>query len=125
MDRRAVETLQLEPEGDVAGDVHVREQRVVLEHDVHVAPVRRHVGHVLAARAGCGRSSASRSRRACASVVDLPQPEGPRSVTNLPASMREVEVVDGDSAAVALGDVVEVDDGVHQRVLARRVRRSA
>ena len=38
--------LQLKPEGDVAGDGHMREQRVVLEHDVHVAPVRRHVGHV-------------------------------------------------------------------------------
>ena len=59
------------------------------------------------------------------SVVDLPQPEGPSRVTNLPASMLEVQVVHGHVLAVALGDIFELDDGLHQRVLARRVRYSA
>src|SRR5690606_38646713 len=38
----------LEPEAvaDVLGDVHVREQRAPLEHDVRGPPVRGHAGHV-------------------------------------------------------------------------------
>src|SRR6478735_5319593 len=38
-----------QPEGDVAGDVEVREQLVVLEHHPDVAPVRRQLAHVAAA----------------------------------------------------------------------------
>ena len=37
-----------QPEGDVLGDVEVLEQRVGLEHRVHVAPVGRHLRDVVA-----------------------------------------------------------------------------
>jgi hypothetical protein len=37
-----------DPIGDVLGRRHVREQRVVLEHGVHIPPVGRHQRHVLA-----------------------------------------------------------------------------
>ncbi len=44
-----VHPLQPHPERDVVPDRHVREERVVLEDHVHVAPVRRHGGDVDAA----------------------------------------------------------------------------
>jgi hypothetical protein len=40
--------LLAQPVADVLGDVHVREQRVVLEDGVDVALVRRHAGDRLA-----------------------------------------------------------------------------
>ena len=42
------DALQLQPEADVLGNRHVREERVVLEDHVHVALRRRHVRDVLA-----------------------------------------------------------------------------
>ena len=113
------------PKAMLRGDVHVREQRIVLEHDVHVAPVRRQRASRPCRRGRMRPEFGISKPPSMRSVVDLPQPEGPSRVTNLPASMREVEVVDGDVLAVALGDVFEMDDGLHQRVLARRVRCSA
>jgi hypothetical protein len=44
----AGDTLHLQPESDVVVDGHVREERVLLEHHVHVAPVRQNVRHVVA-----------------------------------------------------------------------------
>ena len=80
------------PKRDVARDRQVREQRVVLEHQPDPAPLGLHEP---AARAGdllagdrtepaSGRSSPATSR----STVDLPQPEGPISVTISPGARR-------------------------------------
>ena len=61
---------------DVLGDVHVREQRVVLEDRVDVAPVRRHAGDRLARRGGSRPRSAARSRRSSAASSSCRSPTG-------------------------------------------------
>ena len=43
------------------------------------------------------------------SVVVLPQPDGPSSVTSVPAAMVKRDVAHGGDVAVALGDVAEFD----------------
>ncbi|MCY1235760.1 hypothetical protein D9M72_483890 [compost metagenome] len=48
LDLPVVDPLQFQTEGDVLRDGHVRKQRIILKHDVHVAPVRRNPGHVTA-----------------------------------------------------------------------------
>ncbi len=45
------EPAHLEPEGDVLLDGQMREQRIVLKHHAAVAPLGRHRGHVLIAKA--------------------------------------------------------------------------
>ena len=124
MDRRGLKALQLQSEGDVARDIHVREQRIVLEHDVDVALVRRQVSHVLAGQQNASRirdleaaEHAQRGRLAAAG-----RPEERDELAGLDG---EVEIVDGHSLAVGLGDVLEVNDRLHQRLLARRVKYSA
>ena len=77
----------LHPEAvlDVLGHRHVREQRVVLEHRVHVALVRRQPRHVLRPRAGScpavGFSNPAIIRR----HVVLPEPDGPSMEKNSPS----------------------------------------
>jgi hypothetical protein len=46
--RRAGHAAHLQPEGDVLGHRHVREQRVALEHDAHAALVGGNAGQVSA-----------------------------------------------------------------------------
>ena len=73
-------------EGDVVEHRHVRPDGIVLEHHAHPAPLRRH--HVSLARTeACPAtrivpSSGSRKPASTRRVVVLPQPEGPRKVTN-------------------------------------------
>ena len=66
---------------------HVREQRVVLEHDADVALVRRQVRR-------CGLPSSRMAPAVGASkpasiirIVVLPDPDGPRRLTNSPCSI--------------------------------------
>ena len=40
----------IEPESDVLGDGHVREQRVMLEHETDTPLARRHLAHVVAVK---------------------------------------------------------------------------
>ena len=109
---------------------HVREQRVALEHHRHVALGGRHARSRRRRRSGsCPRVGSSRPaiRR---SVVVLPQPEGPSSVTSVPARDGERDVAHGGDVAVALADVAEFDrGGFHRRVrlvpVTRRCRRRA
>src|SRR6187397_864855 len=49
------DALLAQPVADVLGDGHVREQRVVLEHGVHVAPVGRHARDGLAGEVDLAR----------------------------------------------------------------------
>ena len=50
VDGRAVELLQLEAEFDVAADIEMREQRVILPDQPHIALMHRHLVDGLAAR---------------------------------------------------------------------------
>ena len=76
-----------QPEGDVLVDVHVRIERVVLEHHGNIAIPRRHVVDHQAIdrdRAAIDRPRARRSKRRSA---PLPPPEGPTSTANSPSGM--------------------------------------
>ena len=84
VDLRRGPLAQLEREADVLEDGHVRVEGVVLEHHRHPPLVGRHPGDVPVAeedRPGVG-SSRPATRF---SVVLLPQPDGPSSVTNAPS----------------------------------------
>ena len=73
----------LEPEGDVALDVEVGEERVGLEDRVDVAAVGRRVGDVLAGEVH-GPSVGSSKPPIIRSVVVLPHPLGPSRAKNEP-----------------------------------------
>ena len=68
-------------------------------------------GHVLAVRARCGRRSAARGRRSCASVVVLPQPDGPSRQKNAPSAMVKFDVLHGDEVAEGLAQIFDPDLG--------------
>ena len=70
--------------GDVLRHRHVRIERVGLEHHGDVALGRREVVDDAVAEADGPARSATRGRPACASVVVLPQPDGPSRLTNSP-----------------------------------------
>ena len=48
------------------------------------------------------------------SVVVLPQPDGPSIVKNSPRRHLQVDAVDGDDVAEALGQLLELDLSLHQ-----------
>ncbi len=73
-----------QPEGDVLVDVEVREQRVALEDRVDRTPVGLGVGDVVAGQGDACPRWVARARPPSASVVVLPQPEGPSSAKNEP-----------------------------------------
>ena len=77
---------RLQAERDVLGDGQVREERVVLEDDADVAPVRR-PGDPISSPSSrmVPRSAASRPATMRSKVV-LPHPEGPSSDMNSPAA---------------------------------------
>ena len=116
--------LLAEAVADVLGDVHVREQGVVLEDRVDVAPVRRDAGDRLAGEQDLAlrRLLEARDhpegRRLAAAGRAQQAGEGPR---------RDLEVhpVDRDDGAEALRDLDQLDvrDGGRHR--ARRRRREA
>ena len=80
----------LQPERDIARDGQMRKQRVALEHDAHLAPMRRQRGDAGAVEPDVAGASAARSRRSCASVVVLPQPDGPSSTISSPGRTSSV-----------------------------------
>ena len=86
-DLRLRTLAHLQRKRDVLLHRHVREQRVALEHRVDVAVLRRHAGHVLAVDDDVAASRAASKPAIIRSSVVLPQPEGPSSVKNSPASM--------------------------------------
>ena len=77
----------LHAEGDVLGDRHMREERVVLEDEADAAVAHRNVGRVLVAEIDVAAIGDIRGRRPCAGCVVLPEPEGPSSATSSPLSM--------------------------------------
>ena len=100
--------LELEPEGDVLGDRHVREQPVGLEHHVDVALGGRHPGHVLALqqdpaarRLDEARDHAQRRRLAAAARAEHRE--------ELAAGDLERHAVDRGDLLKALRDVVDED----------------
>ena len=74
-----------QPVGDVLGHRHVREQRVVLEHRVDVALVRRPAARRRCRRAGSGPPWAARTRRSCAGTWSCPSPTDPSIEKNSPS----------------------------------------
>ena len=103
-----VDTLLPQAVRDVLGDGHVRKERVVLEHRVHVALVRRHALHVGArdadvALVGLLEAREHPQRRGLAAAA---RPEEREELAGLHV---EVERVDRDRGAEPLGDVGELD----------------
>ena len=81
------DALDHQPVGDVVEHVQVREQRVVLEHGVDVAPVGRHAFGASRRRSryapavGCSKPAIRRRQ------VVLPEPDGPSMAKNSPGAM--------------------------------------
>ena len=71
--------LAAQAEGDVVVHVQVREQRVVLEHGVDVAPVRRREGHVVAVEQDLALGRLLEARRSSAAWSSCRSRTGPAS----------------------------------------------
>ena len=81
------QALHARTEDDVVPNIEPRKQRRLLKHHAAVGPwLARFARH----RTTIRRRTASRSRRARLSRVDLPQPDGPSSATNSPSLMSRV-----------------------------------
>ena len=106
----AAHALLLESERHVLLDVHVREERVGLEHHVHRALVGRNGAHVRAidvqgARGGCLETGQHAQQRRLARTGASQQAE------DLPAPDVQRDVVDGHKVAEFLGDVEDANVG--------------
>ena len=95
---RLLALLGLGEAGEAIGDVlqhrHVRKERVGLEDHADVALRGRQQRHILPP-IRIGPPLATSSPAIILSVVVLPHPEGPSSVTRLPASITKDTCVDG------------------------------
>ena len=97
-----------QPEGDVLEDRHVREQRVVLEHEAHLALAHVGVGRVLAVEQHAARighlqpGDDAQQRR-------LARARGPEQRHQLAGRDVEVQVVADDGGAEALVEVADFD----------------
>ena len=96
--------LRLQRELEVLAHRVARIERVVLEHQRHVALGRAPAGDVLAVDAGSCPASGFSSPAIRRSVVVLPAPVGPSSTKNSPSRDVEVEVVERRVAAERLAD---------------------
>ena len=102
------EPAHRERERDVLGDRHVREQRVVLEDGVDVAPVGRQPGHVLPVELDEARGglleAADHAQRCRLAAAGRPQQGEELAVAHL-----EVDVVDRRNVPELLHDIHEPD----------------
>ena len=109
LDLGRAEAPHLSGKARFSRDRHVREQRVVLEHDADIAPVRRHALDALAVkgdRPAVGGSKPASIIR----VVVLPEPGGPEQRQELAATDAEIEVPDDQAHPVeALFNAAEFD----------------
>ena len=129
LDVAPAHALQLEPERHVLPHVHVRKQRVVLKHHVHVAPVRRPVRDIAALEdhpSGVGRLEPSQD----AQGRGLSAAGRPQQRHEFPRRDVELHPLQRHRLSEALGDTVETDDGMIPRhrsgdLFMRRVNRSA
>jgi len=86
LDRGPVDLRIRRPESDVVRHVHMRENRIVLEHDSNVALLRRRStmsSPSIRMRPPSGATKPATMRR----VVDLPQPDGPSREKNSPEAI--------------------------------------
>ena len=100
---------------DVGRHVHVREQRVVLEHDADFAPIRRDIRHSLAVD---GDLAAVRHQEAGDEVEQrgLAAARRPEQRHELAAADQQRQVVECGGLTEALGDTVEAHrDGLAVR----------
>ena len=102
-----------QPVADIRRHIHVREEGVGLEHHVDRSQVRRNAGHVLAVdldAAGIGRLQPGQQaeQRGLAAARAAQQGE------QLAAGDLEIDIVDGDDGAEALGRPFNPDDGLCQ-----------
>jgi hypothetical protein len=103
-----------EAEGDVARDRHVRKQRVVLKHRMHIAAMGRQMGDVLAAENDAsviGRFESgdhSQERR-------FPASGRPEQRQELPGFDGQGNIRDGDEFTESLGHGTDFDVRLGQR----------
>ena len=108
--RRRGHLAHRQRKGDVLRHRHLREQRVALEHDAHAAPVRRQRLDRPAVEADVPAVGVSKPASSI-SVVVLPEPEGPSSVMNSPASTcrSRSSTAGSDAAGVDLAQAIDLD----------------
>ena len=106
--------LLAQPVADVLGDVHVREQGVVLEDRVHVAPVGRDAGDGLAGEVDLARGRLLEAGDH-AQGRGLAAARRPEERVERPARDRQAHRVDRDDVPEPLGHVHDLD--VRRRVV--------
>ena len=99
--------MRLEAEGDVLADREMREQRIALEHDADVAPVRGQLRHVLPAHHDAARI-AMRETRDDAQQRGLAAARWPQQRHEFAGTDGEVETIHDGLRAVALDDAGEL-----------------
>ena len=77
----------LQPERDVARDRQMREQRVALEHDAHLAADAPAAAGCWRRPGGCRPTVGCKNPAIMRSVVVLPQPDGPSSTISSPGAI--------------------------------------
>ncbi len=82
VDLRFRQLLLLEAEGDVLPDTPMRIERIVLEHHSNVALAGAEPVDDLIADDNVAAGDVLQSGDRCATLLDLPQPEGPTKTTN-------------------------------------------
>ena len=96
------DAAQLQREGDVLGDAHVREQRVVLEDHADVALVRRQADDLAVAEEDARRWSGRTKPASTISERRLARARGAEQRQELAARDVEVDIVERREVAVAL-----------------------
>ena len=105
-----VDLALAQPVPDVLGDVHVREQRVVLEDGVDVAPVRRHAGDRLAVQENLALGGLLEAGDH-AQGRGLAAARWSEKAVELAMRDAQVHVVDGNHVPETLGDIDDLNVG--------------
>jgi hypothetical protein len=118
-DLRLRHAVLLQAEGDILLDVHVRKQRVGLEHHVHGPLVRRHARHVLAvdqnaAGTRCFEAAEHAQQRGLAAAGRSQQAE------NLALIDLQADVIDRLEIAERFGDAFDLHIGAGGRIPPQR-----
>ncbi len=105
----AGQATRLQAEADIAGDGEMRKQRVVLEHDADVAPVRRRAGDVATRQFDARPASGAVQPGDQAQQGGLAAARRPQQRDEFAARDRQIDAIEHGRGAEALGDAANVE----------------
>lgn len=115
--------MHTQPEGDVAGDVQVREEGRLLEHQADAAAMSRHSREVRTRQVNCALAQRFQSCDG-AQQGGLAAPAGTQESQDIARRDQERHILDGDAVAETDREVVD-DEFRHGRLRAAATARSA